>query len=107
MQKTRELLRDQFVGIEPITPIVSRIQTFLLIRGGDRNYPAPNKRQGEALHFGELCDNSLRAFPSPGPTCVLPGGFKRCLYPTQRFQSDPERRFAILCENDPDVLKCL
>jgi type III restriction enzyme len=36
---------------------------------------------------------------------MLFGGFKRCLYPTQRFQSDTERRFALLLENDPDVVK--
>jgi type III restriction enzyme len=36
---------------------------------------------------------------------MLFGGFKRCLYPAQRFQSDTERRFALLLENDPDVMK--
>jgi len=33
------------------------------------------------------------------------GGFRRCLYPIQKFDSDPERRFAVLLENDGDVLK--
>jgi type III restriction enzyme len=32
-------------------------------------------------------------------------GFKRCLYQAQRFDSDTERRFAILLEDDSDVLK--
>ena len=32
-------------------------------------------------------------------------GFKRCLYPEQRFQSDTERRFALLVDNDPSVMK--
>lgn len=36
---------------------------------------------------------------------MLFGGFKKCLYPAQRFQSDTERRFAVLLENDSDVLK--
>jgi type III restriction enzyme len=36
---------------------------------------------------------------------MLFGGFKKCLYPAQRFQSDTERRFAVLLENDPDVVK--
>jgi type III restriction enzyme len=36
---------------------------------------------------------------------MLFGGFKKCLYPTQRFQSDTERRFAVLLENDLDVVK--
>ncbi len=33
------------------------------------------------------------------------GGFQRCLYPEQRFDSDTERRFAVVLEDDPDVLK--
>ena len=36
---------------------------------------------------------------------MLFSGFKRCLYPAQRFQSDTERRFAVLLENEPDVVK--
>jgi type III restriction enzyme len=36
---------------------------------------------------------------------MLFGGFRRCLYPTQRFQSDPERRFAVILEDDAEVLK--
>jgi type III restriction enzyme len=35
------------------------------------------------------------------------GGFKRCLYPHQSFQSDEERRFALMIDsvNEPDVLR--
>jgi hypothetical protein len=35
------------------------------------------------------------------------GGFKRCLYPHQSFQSDEERRFAVLIDSDhePEVLR--
>lgn len=29
-------------------------------------------------------------------------GFRRCLFPEQRFDSDPERRFAMILESDPD-----
>jgi type III restriction enzyme len=32
-------------------------------------------------------------------------GFQRCLYPEQRFDSDTERRFAVLLEDDESVLK--
>lgn len=32
-------------------------------------------------------------------------GFERCLYPEQRFDSDTERRFAVLLEDDEEVLK--
>jgi type III restriction enzyme len=32
-------------------------------------------------------------------------GFQRCLYPEQRFDSDPERRFAVLLEDEQEDLK--
>ena len=33
------------------------------------------------------------------------GGFARCIFPVQKFGSDPERRFAILLEDERDDLK--
>ena len=33
------------------------------------------------------------------------GGFQKCLYPMQKFDSDSERRFSIVLENDTEVLK--
>ena len=36
---------------------------------------------------------------------LLFGGFRKCLYASQRFQADTERRFAVVLENDGDVLK--
>jgi type III restriction enzyme len=33
------------------------------------------------------------------------GGFEKCLYPEQKFDSDPERRFAVILEEDKTVLK--
>jgi len=36
---------------------------------------------------------------------MLFGGFRKCLYDAQRFDTDSERRFAVVLENDPDVLK--
>ncbi len=33
------------------------------------------------------------------------GGFARCLYPVQKFQSDAERRFAVVLENEPGALR--
>ena len=36
---------------------------------------------------------------------MLFGGFQKCLYSVQKFDSDPERRFAVILENDEDVLK--
>ena len=36
---------------------------------------------------------------------MLFGGFRRCLYPVQKFDSDSERRFAVILEQDTTVLK--
>jgi type III restriction enzyme len=36
---------------------------------------------------------------------MLFGGFKKCLYPSQKFDSDTERRFSVLLENDKAALK--
>lgn len=33
------------------------------------------------------------------------GGFMKCLYSSQKFDSDSERRFAVICENDANVQK--
>jgi len=57
-------------------------------------------------------DQAVRDFRMPIPegeknriTNMLFGGFQKCLYPVQKFDSDPERRFAVILENDEDVLK--
>ncbi len=54
----------------------------------------------------------VRDFRSPIPDgekskikSMLFGGFSKCLYPEQKFESDPERRFAVILENDDDVIK--
>ncbi len=36
---------------------------------------------------------------------MLFGGFEKCLYPQQKFDSDTERRFSIILENDKEALK--
>jgi type III restriction enzyme len=36
---------------------------------------------------------------------MLFGGFGKCLFPVQKFDSDSERRFAAILENDANVLK--
>ena len=33
------------------------------------------------------------------------GGFSKCLYPAQKFDSDTERRFSVILENDEDSIK--
>jgi type III restriction enzyme len=38
-------------------------------------------------------------------TEIMYGGFTKCVYPRQKFHSDPERKLAVVCERDPTVLK--
>ena len=35
------------------------------------------------------------------------GGFKKCCYPLQKFDTDPERRLAVTIDGDANVEKCL
>ena len=61
-------------------------------------------------HYTTPADESERDFRAPvsNPQEIkklLFGGFAKCLYPTMKFDSDSERRFAVVLENDKDVLK--
>jgi len=57
-------------------------------------------------------DQAVRDFRTPIPDgekhrigSMLFGGFQKCLYSMQKFDSDPERRFAVILENDTNILK--
>jgi len=59
-----------------------------------------------------LADEGVRNFREAIPDgqknrikSMIFGGFERCLYPEQKFDSDSERRFAVILENDAEVLK--
>jgi type III restriction enzyme len=63
-----------------------------------------------AQAFAASADESVRPYDTPignksDIRKMLFGGFKKCLYPTQKFDSDPERRFAAVLENDASVMK--
>ncbi len=58
------------------------------------------------LAFETIWGEPARDFRAPvEPLSDVPrlvfAGFARCLYPEQKFSSDPERRFAILLEDEP------
>ncbi len=65
-----------------------------------------------ANNYSAAADENVRDFRTAIPegqrdrirTMVF-GGFHRCLYPIQKFDNDSERRFAVLLEDDGDVLK--
>ncbi len=60
--------------------------------------------------FQAPADEPLRDFKTPVPNKqdipkMLFNGFKRCMYPIQKFDSDSERRFAEILENEREALK--
>jgi len=65
-----------------------------------------------AANFTAAADENVRDFRAAIPEgqrdrigSMVFGGFRKCLYPIQKFDSDPERRFAVILENDANVLK--
>jgi type III restriction enzyme len=56
--------------------------------------------EGETVHDFRKPVASRQKIPS-----MLFGGFTRCLYPVQKFGSDPERQFAVMLENEPPELQ--
>lgn len=50
-------------------------------------------------HFREAVEDKSRI------KSIVFSGFLKCLYRTQKFDSDSERRFAVICENDVAVEK--
>ena len=62
--------------------------------------------------FSASAGESVRPFDRPLDNKVairnmLFGGFEKCIYATQKFDSDTERRFTVVLEQDPTVLKWL
>ena len=76
--------------------------------GGDEGYDVVVKRGWTALResaFTAAADQAPLDFRVAPPdksnmARYLFGGFKRCLYPTQKFQSDAERKLAIVLDRD-------
>ncbi|MGC8560068.1 MAG: DEAD/DEAH box helicase family protein [Phycisphaerae bacterium] len=65
-----------------------------------------------ARDYLAAADEAVRDFRLPIPEgersrigAMVFGGFHKCLYPVQKFDSDPERRFAAVLERDGEVLK--
>jgi type III restriction enzyme len=63
-----------------------------------------------AQAFAAPADEVVRQYDTPIDNKIdirkmLFGGFKKCLYPTQKFDSDTERRFTVVIEKDKVVIK--
>ncbi|MGI6354544.1 MAG: DEAD/DEAH box helicase family protein [Lentisphaerae bacterium] len=65
-----------------------------------------------ANNYTAAADEDVRDFRATIPEgqrnrigAMLFGGFRKCLFMQQKFDSDSERRFTVVLENDNDVLK--
>ncbi len=70
---------------------------FITLRANNYSAGAGEDVRGFRVAIPEGQRNQIRS--------MVFGGFSRCLYPIQKFDTDPERRFAVILENDGDVLK--
>jgi type III restriction enzyme len=61
------------------------------------NYTAPNDEEERDFRTPVDEKQEIRR--------MLFKGFRKCLYSVQKFDSDPERRFAVMLEHDTEVLK--
>ena len=74
---------------------VNVVQGFSQLRAN--SYPVPADQA--PVHFRQTVEDLQRI------RRVIFDGFGRCLYPAQKFDSDTERKFAVLFEDDDAVLK--
>jgi type III restriction enzyme len=87
----------------------------------EQHYSNPDEAEFEAVvskgfetlkagSFTTPADEKIRFFRTPIEDklyvrSLLFNGFERCLYPLQKFDSDSERRFSVILEDDKTVLK--
>jgi type III restriction enzyme len=57
--------------------------------------PAFTQKEGEPINDFRQTVGDKSKIPQ-----MLFGGFKRCLYPVQKFQSDPERKLAVILDRE-------
>lgn len=70
---------------------------FHTLRTSSYSSPANESIRNFRIAIAEGQRNQIRS--------MLFGGFEKCLYPVQKFDSEPERRFAGILEEDKTVLK--
>jgi len=87
-------------------------QHFVESAGGYHAHVTRGFHKLRANNYSAAAGEEVRDFRIPIPDgqknqigSMIFGGFGKCLYPAQKFGSDPERRFAVLLENDGEVLK--
>lgn len=70
---------------------------FMLLQAQPMNVPQGQRVRDFKQAIAPLSDTRKHVF----------GGFKKCCYPLQKFDTDPERRLAAILDSDADVEKWL
>jgi type III restriction enzyme len=70
---------------------------FMLLQAQPMNVPQGQRVRDFKQAIAPLSDTRKHVF----------GGFKKCCYPLQKFDTDPERRLAVTIDGDADVEKWL
>lgn len=70
---------------------------FMLLQAQAMNVPQGQRVRDFRQAVAPLSDTRKQVF----------GGFKRCCYPLQKFDADPERRLAVIVDSDANVDKWL
>jgi type III restriction enzyme len=68
---------------------------FMLLQAQNMNVPQGQRVRDFRLAVAPLSETRKQAF----------GGFKKCCYSLQKFDSDPERRLAVIIDDDSNVEK--
>jgi type III restriction enzyme len=114
LQKPEDVLNVlQFYQTQLVTLIHAQINQHYVERATEYEVSVSKGFQTLASSMAAMQTNqAILFFRSPVEERLLIrgmvfGGFTKCLYPAQKFDSDSERRFAIILEDDASVVKWL
>ncbi|MFZ5675696.1 MAG: DEAD/DEAH box helicase [Pseudomonadota bacterium] len=85
--------RETPLGEDDYEVTISR--GFMLLQAQPMTVPQGDRVRDFKKAIAPLSDTRKHVF----------GGFKKCCYPLQKFATDPERRFAVTIDGDPNVEK--
>jgi type III restriction enzyme len=114
LQKPEDVLNVlQFYQTQLVTLIHAQISQHFVERATEYEVSVSKGFQTLTSSMAAMqTDQTILSFRSPVQERLLIrgmvfGGFTKCLYPAQKFDSDSERRFAIILEDDASVVKWL
>ena len=103
----------QFYQTQLVTLIHAQMNQHYIERATEYEVTVPKGFQTLTASMAAMqSDQAILPFRAPVEERLLIrgmlfDGFSKCLYPAQKFDSDSERRFAVVLEDEPSVLKWL